>query len=139
MNEAVLFLHFLGLMIGAAGGLASGILMRRALILPAEDAKVVRSLGPLLANVSAIGVVLLWITGLIMVWSKWDGFGNLPGLFWAKAVFIVSLTVIVGLIHMTYGQIRKGNVAMAARLPIPGPLAGVSSLLAVLFAVLAFG
>jgi hypothetical protein len=139
MNEAVLFLHFLGLMIGAAGGLASGILMRRALTLPADEAKVVRSLGPLLAKVAATGVALLWVTGLIMVWSKWDGFGNLPQLFWVKAVFILTLTVITGLIHMTYGQIRKGNMAVAARLPKLGPLAGISSLLAVLFAVLAFG
>ena len=139
MNGVVLFLHFVGLMLGAAGGFGSAVIMRRALALPADEAKVIRGLGPVLANVATVGVALLWITGLILVWSKWDGFGNLPDLFWAKAVFIVSLTVIVGLIHMTYGQIRKGNVAMAARLPILGPLAGVSSLLAVLFAVLAFG
>jgi hypothetical protein len=139
MNEFVLFLHFFGLMVGAAGGFASGILMRRALAMPADEAKVVRGVGPLLANVAAAGLLLLWVTGLIMVWSKWDGFGSLPSLFWAKAVFILTLTLVTGLIHMTYGQIRKGNVAMAARLPKLGPMAGVSSLLAVLFAVLAFG
>ena len=44
----------------------------------------------------------------------------------------------VGLIHMTYAEIRKGNVAVAARLPKLGPMAGISALLAVLFAVLAF-
>ena len=139
MNDAMLFLHFVGLMLGAAGGFASAIIMRRALVLPADEAKVVRSLGPILAKVSAIGVAVLWVTGLIMVWSKWDGFGSLPQLFWVKAIFILSLTVVIGLIHMTYGQIRKGNAAVAARLPKLGPLAGLSSLLAVLFAVLAFG
>jgi hypothetical protein len=107
--------------------------------MPADEAKVVRGVGPLLANVAAAGLLLLWVTGLIMVWSKWDGFGSLPSLFWAKAVFILTLTLVTGLIHMTYGQIRKGNVAIAARLPKLGPMAGVSSLLAVLFAVLAFG
>ncbi|MGB8315670.1 MAG: hypothetical protein WCE69_14425 [Aestuariivirga sp.] len=139
MNNAILFLHFVGLMLGAAGGFASAVLMRRALVLPADEAKVVRGLGPILAKVSAIGVAVLWLTGLIMVWSKWDGFGSLPQLFWVKAIFILSLTVVIGLIHMTYGQIRKGNAAVAARLPRLGPLAGLSSLLAVLFAVLAFG
>ena len=54
-------------------------------------------------------------------------------------MFVLSLTVVTGLIHMTYGEIRKGNVALAARLPKLGPMAGVSALLAVLFAVLAFG
>jgi hypothetical protein len=112
--------------------------MRRALTLPADEAKVLRGLGPTLANVSGVGVAVLWVTGLIMVWSKWDGFASLPQMFWVKAIFILSLTVVVGLIHMTYGEIRKGNAAAAAKLPKLGPMAGVSALLAVLFAVVAF-
>ena len=138
MNDAILFLHFVGLMLGATGGFASAIIMRRALVLPVDEAKVLRGLGPILAKVSAAGVAVLRVTGLILVWSKWDGFGSLPQLFWVKAVFILSLTVVVGLIHMTYAEIRKGNVAVAARLPKLGPMAGVSALLAVLFAVVAF-
>ena len=138
MNEALLFLHFLGLMLGAAGGFASAVLMRRALVLPAEEAKVVRGLGPILAKVSVTGLALLWASGLVMVWTKWDGFADLPQLFWVKGIFILSLTLVTGLIYMTYGEIRKGNVGAAARLPKLGPLAGISSLLAVLFAVLAF-
>ena len=138
MNEALLFLHFVGLMLGAAGGFARAIIMRRALVLPAEEAKVVRGLGPILSKVSAAGVAVLWVTGLIMVWSKWSGFGSLPQMFWVKAIFIVSLTVMTALIQLTYAEIRKGNPATAARLPKFGPIAGVSALLAVLFAVLAF-
>jgi hypothetical protein len=138
MNEALLFLHFVGLMLGAAGGFASAIIMRRALTLPADEAKVLRGVGPILAKVSATGVAVLWVTGLILVWSKWSGFASLPQMFWIKAIFILSLTVVVGLIHMTYGEIRKGNVAVAARLPKLGPMAGISALLAVLFAVLTF-
>jgi hypothetical protein len=138
MNEVLLFLHFFGLMLGAAGGLASAIVMRQALALPADDAKVLRGLGPTLAKVSATGVAVLWVTGLIMVWSKWSGFASLPQMFWVKAIFIASLTIVVGLIHMTYGEIRKGNPNAAAKLPKLGPMAGISALLAVLFAVLAF-
>ena len=138
MNEALLFLHFVGLMLGAAGGFASAVIMRRALVLPADDARAVRGLGPILANVSGIGLVLLWATGLILVWSKWSGIESLPDMFWIKAIFILSLTIVTGLIHMTYTEIRKGNVALAARLPKLGPMAGVSALLAVLFAAMAF-
>jgi hypothetical protein len=138
MNEALLFLHFFGLMLGAAGGFASAIIMRRALTLPAEEAKVLRGVGPTLAQVSATGVALLWVTGLIMVWTKWSGFASLPQMFWVKAIFILSLTIVVGLIHLTYGEIRKGNPAAAAKLPKLGPVAGISAVLAVFFAVLAF-
>jgi hypothetical protein len=139
MNDFILFLHFFGLMLGAAGGLGSGVLMRRALSMPADEAKVVRSLGPLLANVAHIGVALLWVTGLILVWSKWDGFASLPQLFWVKAIFILSLTAVAIFVHMTYAEIRKGNVAVASRLPKLGPMGGVSAILAVLFAVYTFG
>ena len=138
MNQFILFLHFVGLMMGAAGGFGSAVIMRRALALPADEAKVVRGLGPILANVATVGLALLWVTGLILVWSKWDGFGSLPKLFWVKAVFILSLTVVQGLVLMTYAEIRKGNVALAARLPKLGPMGGISALLAVLFAALAF-
>ena len=138
MNAALLFLHFVGLMLGAAGGFASAIIMRRALVLPADDAKVLRGLGPILSKVSATGVAVLWVTGLILVWSKYDGLASLPQMFWVKAIFILSLTVMTALIQLTYAEIRKGNPAAAARLPKFGPMAGVSALLAVLFAVLAF-
>ena len=138
MNQFILFLHFVGLMMGAAGGFGSAVIMRRALALPADEAKVVRGLGPILANVATVGLALLWVTGFILVWSKWDGFGSLPKLFWVKAVFILSLTVVQGLVLMTYAEIRKGNVALAARLPKLGPMGGISALLAVLFAALAF-
>ena len=98
----------------------------------------VRGLGPLLSNVAHIGVALLWVTGLILVWSKWDGFASLPQLFWVKAIFILSLTAVAIFVHLTYAEIRKGNVAAASRLPKLGPIGGVSAILAVLFAVLTF-
>ena len=138
MNAALLFLHLVGLMLGAAGGFASAVIMRRALVLPADEAKVVRGLGPILAKVSLTGLIVMWVSGLIMVWSKWSGIGSLPDMFWVKAIFILTLTIVTGLIHMTYAEIRKGNVALAARLPKLGPMAGVSALLAVLFAAMAF-
>ena len=38
MASTLLFLHFVGLMVGATGGFASGLLMRRALSLPEAEA-----------------------------------------------------------------------------------------------------
>jgi hypothetical protein len=70
MNEALLFLHLVGLMLGAAGGFASAVIMRRALVLPADEAKAVRGLGPVLANMSLTGLIVMWASGLILVWSK---------------------------------------------------------------------
>jgi len=82
--------------------------------------------------------VILWITGLALVWGKWGGFGSLPGMFWVKLAFVITLTVVIGLIHQAYAALRRGDASAAARLPKLGPAAGVSSVLAVLFGVLAF-
>ncbi len=138
MNQVLIFVHFVGLMLGATGGFGSALVMRRALSAAPEAAQPLRALGPMLANVSATGLALMWATGLVLVWSRWGGPENLPRLFWLKFVFVLSLTVATGLIHMSYAELRRGNMAAAARLPKLGPVAGVSALLAVLTAVFTF-
>jgi hypothetical protein len=138
MNQILIFLHFVGLMIGATGGFASGLVMRRTQGMAPDAARPLRELGPMLANVSASGLALMWLTGLVLVWSRWNGPASLPGLFWIKFLFVLSLTAATGFIHMTYAEIRRGDRAVAARLPKLGPAAAASALLAVLFAVFAF-
>ena len=138
MNEALLFLHFFGLLLGAGPGGAQLLVMRRAAAATPDEAKTLRSLGPTLANMSAVGIAILWITGAILVWTKWGGPENLPAAFWIKLVFVILLTLVAIFIHMTYAEIRKGNIAAAKRLPRLGPAAGISALLAILFAVIAF-
>lgn len=138
MNQVLIFLHFVGLMLGATGGFATALIMRRALAMPGDAARPLRELAPMLANVSAIGLAVMWASGAILVWSRWDGPGSLPGLFWVKFGFVLALTAATVAIHMTHAEIRRGNVAAAARLPRLGPLSGASALLAVLFAAFAF-
>lgn len=138
MNQFLLFLHFFGLLLGAGPGTAQGIIARRADTASPEEAKTLRSLGPMLANVSAVGIVILWITGPIMAWTVYGGFANLPGAFWIKFIFVVLLTLIAIYTQVTFAEIRRGNMAAAQRLRWLGPSAGISALLAVLFAVIAF-
>jgi hypothetical protein len=84
------------------------------------------------------GLPLTWLSGLVLVWSRWGGPVGLAGLFRAKLVFVLSLTAAAVAIHLTCAAIRRGETAAAARLPKLAPGAGVSSLLAVLQAVYAF-
>jgi uncharacterized membrane protein len=140
MNQLWLFLHFMGLVFGAGPGVANAMIMRAVPTATPEGAAALRKVPPILVNVSTIGVAVLWITGLIMVWTVFGGVANLPGMFWVKIAFVVVLTVIVIAMQITLAEIRKtGNMALAARMRILGPLAGVSATLAVLFAVVAFG
>jgi uncharacterized membrane protein len=136
--DTILFLHLLGLMMGAGGGFGSMIVMRGALKMAPEQAGPVRSLGPALGRFSSIGLILMLITGPALVFLKYGGFQGMPPLFWVKMIFVSSLTLAAFTLEMTYASVKRGNMEAAKRLPALGPWAGLSSLLSVLFAVLAF-
>lgn len=137
--DVLLILHFIGLMLGAGGGLGSTLAMAIALKMPPEQGSIIRSLGPSLARMSSVGLVLMLFSGISLVAMKYNGdFASMPPLFWAKMFFVTTLTIAAVLIEMTYAQVKKGNAAAAARLPRFGPMAGISSMLAVILAVLTF-
>ena len=138
MTDILLALHLIGLMLGAGGGFGSMIAARTALTRPPEQAAVLRSLGPSLANFSGAGLILMLLTGFALVFAKYNGFTGLPTTFWIKIVFVTTLTLAALATHVTYGQVKAGNAAAAGRLAALGPIAGLSSILAVIFAVLAF-
>jgi hypothetical protein len=136
--DMLLAAHIIGLMMGAGGGFGSMISQREATKRPPEQAGVLRSIGPALASFSLTGLIIMWITGVGLVFLKYDGFAALPSLFWVKSIFITTLTLAGAATQFTYGQLKTGNAAAAARLPIFGQIAGMSSILAVVFAALAF-
>lgn len=137
LTGLLLFVHLFGL-IGAAGGIASGLIMRRAAGASGEQAIALRGLGPMLARLSTIGLVLMWLTGPALVQFRYGGFAAMPALFWVKFVFVLSLTLAAIALELTYAAVKRGDVNAAKRLPMFGPIAGASSVLAVLFAALAF-
>jgi len=136
--DILLIIHFVGLMMGAGGGLGSTVVMAHARALPPEQAGPVRAIGPALAHLSTLGLVLLLITGPAMVSMKYGGFSAMPMMFWIKLVFAGTLALAAILIEVTYAQVKRGNAKAAGLLPKLGPMAGISSLLAVIFAALAF-
>jgi hypothetical protein len=136
--DILLALHLIGLMMGAGGGFGGMIVQREAAKRPPEQAPVLRSLGPAMANFSAIGLVIMLTTGFALLFAKYNGLAGLPAMFWVKMVFVATLTLAAIGVNLSYRQLKAGNAAAASRLPVFGPMAGLSSLLAVIFAVLVF-
>jgi uncharacterized protein with PQ loop repeat len=137
MSDVLLIFHFVGLMLGAGGGLGSTVTMGYANSLSEQKAKTVRGLGPILARMSLAGVVIMWLTGIWLLLTRYD-ISALPVMFWFKIGFVLLLTIAAVSIEMTYARVKAGNAKAAALLPSLGPMAGISSLMAVIFAVLAF-
>jgi hypothetical protein len=86
---------------------------------------------------SLAGPALLWLTGVSLVLTRYH-ITALPVMFWFKIGFVLLLTVAAVSIELIYARVKKGDAKAAALLPSLGPMAGISSLMAVIFAVLAF-
>jgi hypothetical protein len=137
--DVLLIFHFAGLMLGAGGGLGSTVAMGVANTMTPEQATPIRGLGPALARLSTVGLALMLISGFGLVFTKYEGaWEAMPTLFWVKLIFVATLTIAAIAIEMTYARVKSGKPEAAAILPKLGPVAGISSLLAVIFAVLTF-
>ena len=141
MNTTLLVLHFFGLGAGFAMAIGNNVAMMLTARMPPGEAAGLRRLSPILLNIGGAGLVLLWITGPILLWTKHGGvagIGELPWTFWAKIACVVLLTVLFGLIHMTLARVRRGDVALAGRLPLYARTGAALLLLIVIFAVMTF-
>lgn len=141
MNTVLLILHFLGLGAGFAGSIGNNLVLMLVAKAPPDEAAGLRRFPMAMMPISDIGLVLLWITGIIMLWTKYggaDGIGALPWSFWAKIVCVVLLTGLIGMVHAAVARVKRGDMAAAARLPVYGRIGAVLLLLIVIFAVMAF-
>jgi len=138
VNQALLIFHFIGLAMGLAvpfANIALAIVMCRTS--PTETQTLLRF--PLvMSKVGKIGLSLLWVTGLTMVFTKFDGFSNLPWTFHVKLTAVVLLTVVVGYISVLERRFKKGDQTVLATLQKVGGTAFALALVAVVFAVLTF-
>ena len=137
-NELLLILHFLGLGAGMASSVGNFSLMVTIAKGPPQDAPILARVQPLLSRAGDIGLALLWISGLIMVFTRFGGFGNLPMAFWWKLLFVVVLTAVVGVVHALVARLNRGDQTVRARLPILGRIAAGVLLVVIILAVVAF-
>jgi hypothetical protein len=140
-TRILLILHFIGLAMGLAvpfSNIVMGILIDKAA--PGER-PVLGRFPPLMSRVGDIGLVLLWTSGLGLLFFKWGGtanLGNLPWQFHAKLTLVVVLTGLIGVIHSLQRKAAGGDAAAMARIKAIGQVTFVTALAIVTFAVLAF-
>jgi putative membrane protein len=141
MNTILLILHLLGFGAAFAASLANNVVMILAAKAPQEEATGLRRFPPVMIRFADFGLVFLWVTGPILLWSKYggaDGIAELPHAFWAKIVCVVLLTGVLGMIHMALGKIKRGDMSAAAKLPNYGRIGLGLLLLIVIFATMTF-
>ena len=136
--QVLLFVHYLGLAMGFAvsfGNMVMGGLIARAA--PAEKA-VLGRFPPTMSKLGRIGLILLWASGVALVYLKWGGFASLSWEFYVKLAAVVLLTITTEYIHWLERRVHRGEVAVLPRIEAAGKLATILAIVALAFAVLAF-
>lgn len=139
LNELLLFLHFLGLALGFS--VSFGTIVMAAVIARStpQDQAVLARFPPALSRLSRWALLLLWTTGLTMVFTRWHGFAGMPWQFHVKLTAVVLLTLTVEYVAALQKAAQRGDPSAPARIVLFGKVATVLALVAMLFAVLAFG
>jgi uncharacterized membrane protein len=111
VNEVLLFLHFLGLALGFSvsfGNMVMGSIISRA---TPHEKTVLSRFPPTMSQLGRIGLALLWSTGVILVYTRWNGFAAFPWQFYIKLAAVVLLTVTTEYIHRLERLVQKGDAA----------------------------
>jgi fatty acid desaturase len=138
MREAMLFVHFLGLILGMGSGFASLFIGLHNKTIPKDEAPKfvlrLRSLG----YMGLAGIILLILSGGYLATPYWSIIGSMP-YFIAKLALVFVLTVIVILIDQKWRRAIKHNGGPdLAAIQKLGRLAFPVGILILLFAVLQF-
>lgn len=137
-NKILLMLHFIGLALGFSVSISNGVMMGIIARAAPGDRPVLARFPPVMSQVGRVGLVLLWLTGITMLYTRWNGFDGMPWQFHVKITAVVLLTITVLYIGKIEGQVGRGDMAAAAKLPSVGKMASLFAMTALIFAVLTF-
>jgi hypothetical protein len=138
MRDVVLFIHFLGLILGMGAGFAS-------LFIGIANKKISKEEGPafmlklrVLGYMGLTGIILLILSGGYLASPYWAIIGSMPLLI-TKLSLVLVLLILVLLMDMQWRRaVKNGGGPALQALPKLGRLALPVGILIVLFAVLQF-
>jgi hypothetical protein len=139
LDQFLVIVHFLGLAMGLSTGFSNmimaGLIAKAA---PAEKGVLAR-FPPAMSRIGAIGLTLLWASGIAIVQTRYGSFAILPRTFVIKIAAVAILTLGVIYIHILMPKAQKGDTAAAGRIQTIGKLTGPLAIFAIIFAVITFG
>jgi hypothetical protein len=138
LNQTLLVLHFLGLAMGLSVSFGNIVMLNLINKAAPPEKAILARFPPAISRVGRLGLAILWVTGMTMAFTKWNGIGSLPWTFHVKLAAVVALTVLVAYITRLEGRIARGDMAAAATIQTVGKLTSLCALTAVIFAVLTF-
>ncbi|HEY8004197.1 MAG TPA: hypothetical protein VIE16_08215 [Phenylobacterium sp.] len=134
----LLWIHLLALAMGVGGGLGMSQVGPRLFVAAPDQRATWWPLATVFSRVAALGLVLLLITGPLLIWLKFGGFGGLNGWFKLKMALVAVVILTVGLSDWGLARLRRGDEGGARVAAVTGPVTMLTVVAIVLVAVLAF-
>lgn len=139
LDQFLVILHFLGLALGLSTGFANMVMAGLIAKASPQERSVLGRFPPAMARVGAVGLTLLWLTGLLIVYTRYGTFSIMPRTFIVKFAAVVLLTIAVAYIHVLMPRAQRGDTAAMARIQLLGKLTAPLAIVAIIFAVITFG
>ncbi len=134
----LLWLHFIGVGMAVGGGIALSQIGPRLIAAPADQRGTWWPLETFFSRIGAAGLTVLLISGPLMVWLKFGGFGGFTHWFWAKMTLVVIAICSVGLHEWAGARFKRGDDSAAPLMFLGGRVAGGAIVLVILCAVFTF-
>ena len=90
------------------------------------------------AKVGKYAMATLLISGVLVLWLKWDWVAPSPVWFWIKMAFVAVMIVFIAINEMNARKAKQGNQEAGKRAQMFGQLTGLAFLGVIVSAVFAF-
>ncbi len=134
----LIWAHILAFVAGGSNSVVGPVIGARMAGASAEQRTAYFGVMNTLSKVGRVSMVILLISGPLIMWLRYGGFGGASAWFWLKmALLVVMLAgIIVGGIN--FKKLQAGDVAAGAKAELAHKVTGVAFLGVVLAAVFAF-
>ncbi len=132
-------IHFLSFSAGIGGGVAAALIGIRAKGAAADAVPTLRGLQKTLGRIGFGAIVLLWLTGIYMIYEIKGGWTGLGTVFWLKILAVIVLTAasLTGQ-YFALTAAKRDPAVMGPRMAKIGMMATSSAIAALILAVIAF-
>ena len=135
----ILFIiHIAAFIAGGANSVIMPIIGPRLATAPPEVRGQLIGIVEGVAKVGKYALATVLISGVLVLWLKWDWVAPSPVWFWIKMAFVAVMIVFIALNEVNARKAKQGDQAAAGRSKMFGQLTGLAFLGVIVSAVFAF-
>jgi len=135
----VLWVHLLSLGLGGTAAFGISVVGSKMPTAAPEARPTLLKVMQDLSTIGRIGLGLLIITGPLLIWLKYGGYGGVNIWFWIKMVLVLVLLASVTYSGILFKRVRAGDKAAAQLSPRVGMVSMLTFVAIIFSAAFAFG